>query len=214
MPAAGLCAPVYATPLAESVPVRGVRELANDAAMERYAAGDETAFADLYDGLGPLVMAYLSRRTRDRALVEDLIQETFLRIHLHRGRYKRDAPVLPWALTIAARLLANRLRGARRADAIFVEDDRASRGSADMASPEDLAIGMQLAQQIEQEIGCLSSKDREAFDLVKRDGLPLKIAAPRLGISPLALKMRLFRVYSRLRRTWGPSAGDGERKKR
>jgi len=168
--------------------------------MARYAAGDDTAFAELYDGLAPLLMAYLRRRTRDRNLVEDLVQETFLRLHLHRGRYKLDAPVLPWALTIAARLLANRVRGIRRANVVFSDDDQARDEGVEATSPEQWVIGMELAERIEQELLRLPSADREAFDLVKREGLPLKIAAPRLRMTTLALKMRIFRVCGRLRR--------------
>jgi RNA polymerase sigma-70 factor (ECF subfamily) len=177
-----------------------------DAVMARYAAGDEAAFAELYDGLAPLVMAYLRRRTHDRALVEDLVQDTFLRIHLHRGSYRRDAPLLPWALTIVARLLANRMRGARRASAIFVDDDRASDRATDTASPEQIAIGKQLVAQMQHETLRLSPLDREVLDLVKWQGVPLKLAAPRLRMSVTALKMRLFRVYGRLRRLC-PHAG-------
>src|SRR5262249_5976182 len=132
MPAVGscvhVCVPQHALPALRAVAARPV---GNDAAMARHAAGDQAAFAELYDGLAPLVMAYLRRRTHDRDLVEDLVQETFLRLHLHRGRYKRDAPVLPWALTIAARLLANRVRGTRRASAVFSEDDSAHDGGTE-----------------------------------------------------------------------------------
>ena len=214
MPVAGLCAPARAVTRALPATVHELPGAANDAAMARYAAGDDAAFATLYDGLSPLVLAYLRRRTTDRAVIEDLVQETFLRIHLHRGRYQADAPVLPWALTIAARLLANRLRGARRAGAVFREDDRVDERATDAASPEQIAIGMQLAAQLEDEVLRLSTRDQEAFDLVKRGGVPLRDAAPRLGMSLTALKMRLFRVCGRLRQAWDPESGDRERKRR
>lgn len=196
--------------------VEAAHPVGNDAAMARHAAGDESAFAELYDGLAPLVMAYLRRRTRDHNLVEDLVQETFLRLHLHRGRYRRDAPVLPWALTIAARLLANRVRGARRANAVFSEDDLAGDGGTETTSPEQLAMVMDLAHQIEQEILRLPGRDRDAFDLVRWQGLPLKIAARRLSMTTLALKMRLFRVCGRLRRSINGDSDptSGERKQR
>ena len=217
MPAVGLgvpvCVPQHALPVHH---VKAARSGRNDAAMARHAAGDEAAFAELYDGLAPLVMAYLRRRTHDRNVVEDLVQETFLRLHLHRGRYKRDAPVLPWALTIAARLLANRVRGTRRANAVFSEDDGARDGGTETTSPEQLAMVMELAEQVEQEILRLPGSDREAFDLVRRQDLPLKIAAPRLSMTPLALKMRLFRVSGRLRRLINGDSdpSNGERKQR
>ena len=215
--AGGCCVSVCPDQRAPSIrDVTAVREVPNDAAMARYAAGDEEAFAELYDGLAPLIMAYLRRRSHDRALVEDLVQETFLRIHLHRGRYTHDAPVLPWALTIAGRLLANRVRSTRRANAIFVDDTDVSDGAAQTASPEQVAIGRQLAARVQREVLRLPGKDREVFDLVKREGVPLRVAASRLSTSTLALKMRLFRVCGRLRQLCGLSsdADDDERKHR
>jgi DNA-directed RNA polymerase specialized sigma24 family protein len=75
---------------------------------------------------------------------------------------------------------------------------------------------MELADQVEQEILRLPGSDREAFDLVRRQGLPLKIAAPRLSMTTVALKMRIFRVCGRLRRLINGDSdpGNGERKQR
>src|SRR5436853_453391 len=64
MPAVGLGVPVsgpqHALPVHH---VEAARAVGNDAAMARHAAGDPAAFAELYDGLAPSVMAYLRRRT-------------------------------------------------------------------------------------------------------------------------------------------------------
>lgn len=192
--------------VADRAPI-AMRTIVADTAMWRYADGDETAFAELYDALAPVVIGYLRRRTRDRDLVEDLVQETFLRIHLHRGRYRRHAPVLPWVLTIAARLLANRVRGSQRASAVFSAEDEVGDGGVDATSPEQQAMAMELAERIDQAVMRLPERDREAFELVKEDGLSLQTAAPRLNTTALALKMRLFRVCNRLRRL---SRGDLE----
>jgi RNA polymerase sigma-70 factor (ECF subfamily) len=193
--------------------VARVREVRTDAAMARYADGDEAAFAELYDGLAPQLIAYLRRRTPDRALVEDLVQETFLRIHLHRGRFRGDAPVRPWAFTIAARLLANRVRGVRRANTTFFDEERASERPAEASGPEQQAIATELAERIEHEVQRLPDTDREAFDLVKREGVSLKLAASRLSTTTMALKMRLFRICGRLRRSSRADSGPGERKR-
>jgi len=82
-----------------------------DAAMERYANGDGAAFADLYDAIAPRLLAFLRRATRDGVAAEDLMQQTFLQIHRARGSFIPGAPVIPWALAIAKRLMID---GARR----------------------------------------------------------------------------------------------------
>jgi RNA polymerase sigma-70 factor (ECF subfamily) len=80
-------------------------------------------------------------------------------------------------------------------------------GGVDATSPEQQAMAMELAERIDQAVMRLPERDREAFELVKEDGLSLQTAAPRLNTTALALKMRLFRVCNRLRRL---SRGDLE----
>src|SRR5688572_8224274 len=76
-----------------------------DTAMDRYARGEDAAFAEVYDGLAPRLMAFLVRYTRDRARAEDVVQQTMLQIHRARGRFTPGAQVVPWAFAIARRLL-------------------------------------------------------------------------------------------------------------
>src|SRR5262245_44599620 len=78
---------------------------AGDAAMERYAAGDDASFDALYDSLAARLYSYLRRHVRDPQRCDDLFQETFLRMHKARGSFVRGATVLPWAFAIARRLM-------------------------------------------------------------------------------------------------------------
>ncbi|HEY4156902.1 MAG TPA: sigma factor, partial [Polyangiaceae bacterium] len=68
-----------------------------DLAMERYAAGDDAAFALLYDSLAPRILGYLARRTRDRADAEDILQQTMLHVHRSREAFIPGSEVAPWA---------------------------------------------------------------------------------------------------------------------
>src|SRR5262245_5723344 len=56
-----------------------------DATMERYAKGDEAAFAELYDALAPRLLGFLRKATRDASAAEDLMQLTLLQLRLGRG---------------------------------------------------------------------------------------------------------------------------------
>src|SRR5262249_37240564 len=65
------------------------RTTAGDVAMERYAAGDDDAFEALYDSLAGRLYAYLRRH--DPRACDDLLQETFLRMHKARGTFVTGA---------------------------------------------------------------------------------------------------------------------------
>jgi RNA polymerase sigma-70 factor (ECF subfamily) len=174
-------------------------------AMDRYAAtGDGAAFAELYDLLAPRLMAFLTRRTRDAARSEDLVQQTFLQMHCARRHFARGAAVTPWAFAIARRLLIDGLRKTARSPAWASEDegDEAQRPAPD-ASPDQIAGRRHIARRMSEELARLSENDRTAFELVRCDGLSLAEAAEVLGTTVNAVKLRAFRSCEALRERLG-----------
>ena len=164
---------------------------AADAAMSRYACGDAAAFAEVYDALAPRLFRYLDRRTGNRALTEDLVQQTFLRIHLYRGRFQAGAEVLPWAYSIAHRLLIDAWR----------RNGRPPPDSRDDSSPCPDAVlqARRLARHIEAELDRMPESQRCAFEMIKLEGLSLREAAEALGVTVTAVKLRAHRAYAALR---------------
>jgi RNA polymerase sigma-70 factor (ECF subfamily) len=174
-----------------------------DGAMERYAAGEDAAFGELYDALAPRLYGYLLRQTRDRARAEDLVQQTFFRIHEARGRFIPGAEVTPWAFAIARRLLIDGVRRTKRevlrADAKDTEDEEAAPDDA----ADDVAYGKELEKKIQEELRRLPETQRVAFELVKQEGLSLAEAALVLGTTVTAVKLRAHRAYEALRSALG-----------
>ncbi|HZJ65884.1 MAG TPA: sigma factor, partial [Kofleriaceae bacterium] len=64
--------------------------------MQRYCDGDAGAFRELYALVAPRLLGYLLKMARERALADDLLQQTFLKVHRARGAYVRGADPLPW----------------------------------------------------------------------------------------------------------------------
>ena len=175
-----------------------------DAAMERYADGDEAAFGEVYDALAPRLLRFLQRQTRNVGQAEDLLQETFLNICGARASFFRGAKVTPWAFTIARRLLIDASRKSHRQVPISRDADLESAPppSRDPRGDEVLQA-RQVAERVEVELARMPETQREAFMLVKVDGLSLAEAAEVLEISPNAVKLRAFRAYDALRASMG-----------
>ena len=187
-----------------SVRVALVAPSAVDLAMDRYARGEDGAFSEVYDVLAPRLLRYLTRQTRDVARAEDLVQQTLLRIHRARGRFFPGAAVVPWAMAIARRLLIDDLRHRK--------DERLQRSledepGADPADPAptavDLVVASELAARLRRELAKLPPAQREAFELIKQDGLTLAEAAAVLGTTVTAVKLRAHRAYQALRLALG-----------
>src|SRR3954470_24019582 len=82
-------------------------------AMDRYACGDAQAFGMLHRALFPRLLAYLTRMSGAPALADDLVQETFLRMHRARSTFASGGAVLPWAYAIARNVHIDHARAAK-----------------------------------------------------------------------------------------------------
>ena len=172
--------------------------------MERYARGDDTAFADVYDSVAPRVYGYLVRQTGDGARADDLLQQTLLQIHRNRGSYVAGFPVLPWAFAIARRLFIDELRR-RKADALcgargIEEGDRLA-----SSLPEEEVASREVALLVQAELARIPEAQRVAFELIRIDGLSMDDAAQVLGTTASAVKLRAFRAYTAIRAVLGRS---------
>ncbi|HSF02777.1 MAG TPA: sigma-70 family RNA polymerase sigma factor, partial [Solirubrobacterales bacterium] len=183
------------------------RERAN-AAMERYARGEDQAFSQLYDSLAPRLHRYLLRASRDATRADDLLQQTMLRIHRARGRFIAGAEVLPWAFAIARRLFIDSMRrrkGEHRTISLETGGYEASpvEVAADQRPADELVDSQRLGSAIEAQLERLPESQRVAFELIQKDGLSIREAAEVLGTTPNAVKLRAHRAYVALRSALG-----------
>jgi len=199
---APLFQPAFEIERAMSALVSGGRTPA-DLAMDRYAAGDDAAFAEVYDRVAPRLYAYLRKQTRDGALAEDVLQQTLLKMHLARGSFLAGAPVMPWAYAIARRLYVDNLRRGRREVLSTTDEPRETEAQTGEPTADELVAAGQLAVRLEAELARLPEAQRTAFALVKQEGLSMAEAASVLGTTVSAVKLRAFRAYQTLRAALG-----------
>ena len=167
------------------------------AAMERYAAGEDAAFGELYDLLVPRLHPYLLRRTRgDADLADDLLQQTLLHVHRARSSFIPGADVWPWVFAIARRLAIDSVRAAIRENRLAAGERQASGG---VAGADEMVDAKRLALRFESELAALPESQRAAYSLVKRRGLSLAAAAQALAITVGALKVPVHRAERALR---------------
>ncbi len=176
-----------------------------DVAMERYAAGDDAAYAAVYDALAPRLYGYLVRQTRETARAEDILQQTLLQIHRARASFIPGAEVMPWAFAIARRLLVDSVRRGRRE--LLSADGEPDPGPSKDAGADEIVQARQLARRLDAELQKLPPAQRVAFELVKNEGLSMAEAAQVLGTTVAAVKLRAHRAYEALRTALGDVIG-------
>lgn len=177
-----------------------------NAAMDRYAEGNDSAFAEIYDLLAPRLLAFFNRQLGDTARAEDMVQQTLLQMHAARRNYVTGSEVLPWAFAIGRNALIDSRRRTRKevlfttsADDAAAVDLRVDR----VSNPDDLAATREMADLVRSELARMPATHRAAYDLVRAEGLSVAETAEILGTTPNAVKLRVHRVYNALRSVLG-----------
>lgn len=175
-----------------------------DGAMGRYAEGDDSAFATIYAGLAPRLRMFLLRLSKSRPTADDLLQETFLRIHRARASFAVGARALPWSYAIARSVYIDHVRArAVRKESLVDRDDAMPgvdvAGGVD-ADGEAIAIARQTADLVSAILDRLPVNQREAFVLLRYEGMSVADASRILGATEGAVKLRAFHAYEALRK--------------
>ena len=163
--------------------------------MARLQQGDTEACQELFDSIGPSLTYFLRRRVADPQELEDVYQEVFMAIFEARHTYEPGRPFEPWLFAIARNIAVDYSR--RRWTRSHWEELVAE-------PPEQLAdASTAVAPELRAVLAELPPDQREAFSMLKLDGLSVEVAAARAGISVGALKVRAHRAYKSLKKVVG-----------
>lgn len=105
--------------------------------LRHIADGDRQAFAALYDRYAIVAYSLILRIVRDRALADDVLQETFWQIWKRAGEYRGEGQVAAWLYRIARNRSLDEVRRQQRAPVAVVESLdawQADAGSAEEGS--------------------------------------------------------------------------------
>jgi RNA polymerase sigma-70 factor (ECF subfamily) len=168
-----------------------------NAAMERYAGGDDLAFEAVYDAVAPRVRALAIRSLGDRTLAEDVAQQTLLNIHRARGAFAPGSPLMPWAYAIARRLIVDAVRRRRR-ELRLAEREGCPDRRRRPATPDEELMAYETASSLRTVFAALPGSQQAVLHL-RGEGLPLSTMAEALGTTVTAVKLRLHRAMGSLR---------------
>ena len=185
-------------------------DLSDEQLFQRYTDGDEKGFQLLMERYEPRIQGFLRKRLNDEERVEDLTQDTFLRIHRARESYDPNRKFSTWIHTIANNLLKNEFRNrSRRRETVFSElrpESSISGGSsrpvefeADVADPEQETYRSELRRAIDSAIQRMDEHHRVPFVMREVDDLSYEEIAEAIGIPVGTVKSRLNRARNSFR---------------
>ena len=171
--------------------------------MSRYCAGDPAAFHRLYALVAPRILAYLRGLIGEKATAEDLLQQTFLKVHEARSAYVLGANPIPWIYTIAHRTFLDEIRRRKRSRVRLTNDGtlaaEPAAGLTGLAAGTEPEPDREAASEAMAALEHLPDNQREALILTKVHGRSHAEAAMITGTTPGAIKLRAHRAYVSLR---------------
>ena len=165
--------------------------------LRRIGQGDESAMAAFYHEHGRVVLGQVLLVAGERALAEEIVQDTMLAVWRGAGSFRGQSSVRSWVIAIARRQTRDRLRARRLrvVDDAFLAD-QPSPGPG----PEVTALDRAELAEVTSAIRELAPAHREVLGLVFSCGLSLPEVAGVLEVPVGTVKSRLTAARTALAR--------------
>jgi len=164
--------------------------------MAGYQSGDREAAAELIGRVSTQLHRFFLAQVFSRRFADDLLQQTWLRIHEARRAYRPSEPVLPWIYAIARHVRVDGYRKLRRTESrekqveVLPESPVRTEGSSGPSLEEMLAV--------------LPESQREVVVMLKVTGMSLEEVARATSSSVGSVKQKAHRAYEKLREVLTP----------
>ncbi|MCI0708411.1 MAG: sigma-70 family RNA polymerase sigma factor [Ignavibacteriae bacterium] len=172
--------------------------------VRSFQAGDEKAFETLVRRYQRQVANIIYLTMGDRADIEDLAQEAFLRVYKSLGRFEFDSSFYSWLYRIVVNLCIDeiRRRKIRRALSLdFFTEDRLEKETKSIEPKTGLedVLGKEKKDTVLMALEKLSQEHKTVLVLREYNDMSYDEIAKVLGITPQAVKSRIFRARTELR---------------
>lgn len=185
-------------------------ELEDHELMQRYADGDERAFALLFDRHRGPVYNFILRSCGRRDVAEELLQDVFLRVIKSAERYEASAKFTTWLYTIARNACIDAARSRSRADLYSLQnpvgdDEDGANTHQDLLADERAHSGRVdterkvFRDRLQKALQKLPEKQREVFVLREISGLKFREIADVLDTKVPTVKSRMRYALKTLR---------------
>jgi len=156
--------------------------------IQKFIKGEQSSFEEIIRRHKSKVYAYISLYIRDQALVEDIFQDTFLKViqSVKAGKYYDNGKFLSWVMRIAHNLIIDHFRRLKQMNVISNDDYESDLfNSKKLSDPnvEDQIVNVQIRKDVRKLIGHLPDDQREVVILRHYAGLSFKEIADITDVS-------------------------------
>jgi RNA polymerase sigma-70 factor, ECF subfamily len=194
-------------PLTEAHRVR--RDTLDVALVDSVAKGDEAALRTLFARHNVRIYRFVLRLTGNASIAEEIVDDVFLDLWRHAGRFQAKCQVSTWLLAIARHKACSRLR--RRAETQQGDDEVALTIEDPADGPEECLDKQTRGAILRTCLRKLSPAHREVIDLVYYHEKTVIEVALIVGIPANTVKTRMHYARSRMAKLLEGTGIDGGR---
>ncbi|MEZ5387989.1 MAG: sigma-70 family RNA polymerase sigma factor [Prosthecobacter sp.] len=168
--------------------------------VQRAQAGDLDAFDLLVTRHQSTVTSMLHRFAMNRADLEDMVQETFVRAWSALPQWQPDKPFIHWLKRIAANIGLEFCRKHQRTPfSRLAQRDEQNDPLDQIASENEASSQTQSLAEAQSILAHLPPDDRALLTLLHLEEMPLAEIAAHFGWSKINAKVKAFRARQRLK---------------
>ena len=171
------------------------QDSSDEVLMLAYVDGDEKAFRLLFDRYAPILLRLTRRHLDSDDAANEIVQQTFFRLHRARNDFRRESKLKPWVMTIAMNLVREHWRRKKRRPTSELEPER-------HAAAEPLRSKLESEERaniLRDALQKLPATQREVVELHWFQERPYKEVAQIVGSSEGAVRVRAHRAYATLK---------------
>jgi RNA polymerase sigma-70 factor (ECF subfamily) len=166
--------------------------------VARIAAGDDLALAEVYDATARAVFAVAVRILADPGAAEDVVQDVFVQLWTHPGRYDpTSAPLRTYLLVVARHRAVDVGRAEARRAARQERHHRLTPRDAEPL-PAEAAEAAEVSRLVQDAVQRLPADQRRLVELAYFAGMSYREVAAAEGIPEGTAKSRLRAALARL----------------
>ena len=175
--------------------------------IQEIKAGSPDSFKELIRAYQGRLFNFIYRKLGDRQTAEDILQETFLKIHCGLQGYQQrpGCGESAWIFKIAYNLCQNELRRRRRFSSFF---QRFSLEAEQRSSVEDPANREDLARLTSTLVNRLPESQKTALLLRVNEGLSYQEISQVMETSVSSVESLIFRARRRLKKALDRARGE------
>ncbi len=191
------------------ISARNLKEQPDECLLSKARSGHPAAFGELCKRYEKRIFHVALRITRNHEDAEDALQECFLNAMVHLRDFDGRSQFTTWLTRIAinAALMKMRRNRSSRETPLKTADEfgeeRECLHLIDRSlNPEESYAERERANILRNLVGTLRPRIRTAIEMRHLHDCSLKETSDKLGISPSAIKGRLFHARAALRKSW------------